>query len=156
MKQIIVSFLLVALSFPIFAETSIPASTSTAQETFTLTVHATQGSQVRILNPDVKENGFILKPNTYEVLITYDNSEFKKQVDIIDEDVTLYVSFIEVTPELRRSNSCKNMKNCAQAYYQFEQRGDRGLDRDDDGIPCENICKKLENFVFINEPTTEK
>ncbi len=36
--------------------------------------------------------------------------------------------------------TCKKMKSCAEARYHFEQCGNKSLDRDRDGIPCENIC----------------
>lgn len=35
---------------------------------------------------------------------------------------------------------CKYMKSCAEARYQFEKCGNVSLDRDKDGIPCENLC----------------
>ena len=35
---------------------------------------------------------------------------------------------------------CKHMSSCAEARYQFKQCGHKGLDRDRDGIPCENVC----------------
>ena len=35
---------------------------------------------------------------------------------------------------------CKYMTSCAEARYQFKQCGHKGLDRDNDGIPCENVC----------------
>ena len=37
--------------------------------------------------------------------------------------------------------TCKKMKNCEEACRYF-LNGDRGLDRDKDGIPCENVCHK--------------
>ena len=35
---------------------------------------------------------------------------------------------------------CKNMSSCAEARYKLEQCGISSLDRDGDGIPCENVC----------------
>ncbi|MDD2653032.1 MAG: excalibur calcium-binding domain-containing protein [Sulfurimonas sp.] len=35
---------------------------------------------------------------------------------------------------------CKYMTSCDEAYYQMNVCGHAGLDRDHDGIPCENIC----------------
>ncbi len=42
---------------------------------------------------------------------------------------------------LEAKKYCKNMKNCQEAckYY---NGGDYRLDRDNDGIPCENVCSK--------------
>ena len=37
-------------------------------------------------------------------------------------------------------NYCKYMTDCKEAYYKLEQCGMKALDRDRDGIPCENIC----------------
>lgn len=37
---------------------------------------------------------------------------------------------------------CKNMSSCSEAYYRFKTCGQKKLDRDDDGIPCENVCGK--------------
>jgi len=36
--------------------------------------------------------------------------------------------------------SCKNMSSCEEAYYQLKTCGYGRLDRDKDGVPCENIC----------------
>ena len=38
------------------------------------------------------------------------------------------------------SKYCKNMVSCAEARYKFEYCGHSNLDRDNDGIPCENVC----------------
>lgn len=35
---------------------------------------------------------------------------------------------------------CKNMDSCEQAEFALKQCGMRNLDRDRDGIPCENVC----------------
>ncbi|PJG86577.1 excalibur calcium-binding domain-containing protein [Conservatibacter flavescens] len=37
---------------------------------------------------------------------------------------------------------CKEIKSCAEAKYYLNQCGESRLDRDGDGIPCENICGK--------------
>lgn len=36
---------------------------------------------------------------------------------------------------------CKAMSSCAEARYKLEQCGHTRLDRDNDGIPCENVCQ---------------
>ena len=36
---------------------------------------------------------------------------------------------------------CKNMKSCAEACM-YLKKGYKSLDRDRDGIPCENVCSK--------------
>lgn len=37
---------------------------------------------------------------------------------------------------------CKQMDSCEQARFYLNQCGADKLDRDNDGIPCENICGK--------------
>lgn len=37
---------------------------------------------------------------------------------------------------------CKQMSSCAEACYYLTQCGYSGLDRDKDGIPCENVCRR--------------
>ena len=36
--------------------------------------------------------------------------------------------------------SCKDMLSCDEAYFQYQQCGNIGLDHDKNGIPCESIC----------------
>jgi len=35
---------------------------------------------------------------------------------------------------------CKYMSSCAEAIYKWRTCGHASLDRDRDGVPCENIC----------------
>lgn len=35
---------------------------------------------------------------------------------------------------------CRNIRSCDEAYYLLKHCGMRNLDRDHDGVPCENIC----------------
>ena len=35
---------------------------------------------------------------------------------------------------------CKYMTSCKEAYYKLNTCGHSSLDRDRDGVPCENIC----------------
>ncbi|WP_204230882.1 excalibur calcium-binding domain-containing protein [Aeromonas salmonicida] len=35
---------------------------------------------------------------------------------------------------------CKDMGSCEEAEFALEQCGRSRLDRDKDGIPCENVC----------------
>ncbi|UXN38081.1 excalibur calcium-binding domain-containing protein [Avibacterium paragallinarum] len=37
---------------------------------------------------------------------------------------------------------CKQMKSCEQAKFYLNQCGAGRLDRDNDGVPCENVCGK--------------
>lgn len=36
--------------------------------------------------------------------------------------------------------TCSEMSSCEEAYYHLNACGNRRLDRDKDGVPCENIC----------------
>lgn len=56
----------------------------------------------------------------------------------------------EVPPEKRfrkdnrysgNKRSCKEMSSCSEAMYYLRELGLRSLDRDGDGIPCENLCR---------------
>ena len=37
--------------------------------------------------------------------------------------------------------TCSKIASCSEAYYQLNTCGNKSLDRDRDGIPCETICK---------------
>ncbi|WP_109077307.1 excalibur calcium-binding domain-containing protein [Aggregatibacter kilianii] len=37
---------------------------------------------------------------------------------------------------------CKEMRSCSEAKYHLNVCGEGRLDRDKDGIPCENVCRK--------------
>lgn len=36
---------------------------------------------------------------------------------------------------------CKAMASCQEAVWRLDHCGDGKLDRDNDGLPCENVCK---------------
>ena len=36
---------------------------------------------------------------------------------------------------------CKDMSSCEEAEFALKQCGKKQLDRDKDGIPCENVCE---------------
>lgn len=36
---------------------------------------------------------------------------------------------------------CKDMSSCEEAEFYFNECGYKDLDRDNDGIPCESLCK---------------
>ena len=38
------------------------------------------------------------------------------------------------------SRTCSQMSSCEEAEFALEQCGRAKLDRDKDGIPCENVC----------------
>lgn len=37
---------------------------------------------------------------------------------------------------------CKEMVSCAEARFHLTKCGRKSLDRDGDGLPCENVCKR--------------
>ena len=37
---------------------------------------------------------------------------------------------------------CKEMRSCAEAKYHLNVCAEGRLDRDKDGIPCENVCRR--------------
>ena len=40
------------------------------------------------------------------------------------------------------SKYCKEMSSCAEAKFHLNECGESRLDRDHDGVPCENVCRK--------------
>lgn len=36
---------------------------------------------------------------------------------------------------------CKEMRSCAEAKFHLNECGESRLDRDGDGMPCENVCR---------------
>jgi len=60
---------------------------------------------------------------------------------------TKVVKKVKPRPTTKKSHSfdceqkyCKDMSSCKEARYKLEQCGHDQLDRDGDGIPCENVC----------------
>lgn len=37
---------------------------------------------------------------------------------------------------------CKDMTSCAEARFHMTECKQTNLDRDGDGVPCENVCKR--------------
>ena len=37
---------------------------------------------------------------------------------------------------------CKEMSSCAETKYHLNECGEGRLDRDGDGVPCENVCRR--------------
>ena len=44
-------------------------------------------------------------------------------------------------PPFQCKRTCGQMSSCDEAYYNLRVCGNRSLDRDKDGIPCESICR---------------
>jgi len=47
-----------------------------------------------------------------------------------------------LTQQCGKKRYCKQMRNCREACYYFLKCGLSKLDRDKDGIPCENVCSQ--------------
>ncbi|MEM5557276.1 excalibur calcium-binding domain-containing protein [Aliarcobacter cryaerophilus] len=43
--------------------------------------------------------------------------------------------------ECKQKKYCKEIASCKEAKFYLEVCGHLNLDRDKDGIPCENVCK---------------
>lgn len=57
----------------------------------------------------------------------------------------MFLSFIAVVYAKEKfqcegKRTCKEMNSCEEARFYLTQCGVKSLDRDNDGIPCENIC----------------
>jgi hypothetical protein len=52
----------------------------------------------------------------------------------------LFLGFMLLTfPATAGAKTCKEFRTCEEAKQAFKA-GDKKLDRDNDGIPCENLC----------------
>ena len=47
-----------------------------------------------------------------------------------------------LTQQCGKKRYCKQMRSCREACYYFLKCGLSKLDRDKDGIPCENVCSR--------------
>lgn len=50
------------------------------------------------------------------------------------------ISAVFILPVTAQAASCKQARNCDEAVEMW-CNGYSGADRDDDGIPCENVCR---------------
>ncbi len=57
---------------------------------------------------------------------------------------------LRLSPVLIRGITCKQVSSFEEAV-QIWCRGYSGADRDDDGIPCENVCRSLEQVNRIRQ-----
>ncbi|GEM_PF-955614 len=80
----------------------------------------------------------------------------KKIMSVLGLAITLFVIFMAVKEMVEEKPSkiidgrkiecgscgyCSEIKSCAEAYFLLNQCGCSSLDRDKDGIPCENLCR---------------
>lgn len=66
--------------------------------------------------------------------------------------VSAIVALALVLPEAAHAFTCKAAKSCAEAVEEW-CGGYYGADRDDDGIPCENVCRSLAQVAKIKKQT---
>lgn len=79
-----------------------------------------------------------------------------KIMNVLGAAITLFVIFMAVKEMVEEKLSkiidgrkiecgscgyCSEIKSCAEAYFLLNQCGCSSLDRDKDGIPCENLCR---------------
>lgn len=79
-----------------------------------------------------------------------------KIMNVLGAAITLFVIFMVVKEMVEEKPSkiidgrkiecgscgyCSEIKSCAEAYFLLSQCGCSSLDRDKDGIPCENLCR---------------
>jgi hypothetical protein len=57
---------------------------------------------------------------------------------------------LRISPVPIRGITCKQVGSCEEAV-QIWCNGYSGADRDDDGIPCENVCHSLEQVNQIRQ-----
>lgn len=50
------------------------------------------------------------------------------------------------------SKTCTQIATCDEAYYQLNTCGCSARDTDDDGVPCESLCKSNTTAVVAEEP----
>jgi hypothetical protein len=64
--------------------------------------------------------------------------------------MALYINKTKLSPPKQKPQSefscqdkrtCGTMKSCQEAYYHLNECGNKRLDSDKDGVPCESICK---------------
>lgn len=44
-------------------------------------------------------------------------------------------------PFCGEKTECRQMADCAEAQFHYSQCGETRLDRDGDGVPCEELCR---------------
>jgi len=108
---------------------------------YSFNINATPSdSTIKIINITPKyEPGIKLKAGKYDVSVAKKGYEkWRKWVEIVDSDLS-----IDVVLKSKYScdkKYCKNMSSCEEAYYKLNTCGHGRLDRDNDGVPCENVC----------------
>lgn len=56
----------------------------------------------------------------------------------------MVVFIILFIPAIAGAKSCKKYKSCSEVINDYPNGNFGRKDRDKDGIPCENVCKSLE------------
>jgi hypothetical protein len=45
---------------------------------------------------------------------------------------------------------CSDMRSCEHAYYMLIEQHYFGLDRDADGVPCESVCRSVDDDAAVD------
>jgi hypothetical protein len=123
---------------------------------FTVNVRPSD-STVKIMNITPKyKPGIQLKAGKYDVLVERKGrKQWRKWIEIVNADLSVDVTLKKASKRKKVSKpkktskrkfgscarkNCGSMRSCKEAYYHLRTCGNRRLDRDKDGIPCEKIC----------------
>ncbi len=118
---------------------------------FSLTVEAEPtDSTVKIMNIGPKyKHGIKLTLGKYDVVVQRKGYEKWRKLVTVTKDKVVKVKLKPASKKKPVASKpkyscgkkyCKNMSSCEEAYYKLNTCGHKRLDRDGDGIPCENIC----------------
>jgi len=84
-----------------------------------------------------------------KLLLDVRDSFFEKTINIILFVMLFYLCIMinHVSDQLsedkvQTKTYCYEMESCTEAKYYLEKFNIKNLDKDNDGIPCESICKK--------------
>ncbi len=150
--------------FASFVEQQLTVAQSNKQ-VYHLKVNAVpSNSVIKVMNikPKYRHN-MSLYPGKYDVLVQNNGYKPKRQwIEIRDRDVTINVTLQKAMKSLYRKalgryktesrqkkvgklgcsprKSCGTVVSCEEAYYHLRNCGNKRMDRDKDGVPCESIC----------------
>ena len=121
-------------------------------------------SIIKVMNIKPKyQNNMSLPQGKYDILVEKDGYKPERQwIEIRDGDITLNVTLQKAMKSFYRKSigkyktesyqrkpeklgcspkkSCGTVTSCEEAYFHLKNCGNRRMDKDKDGIPCESIC----------------
>jgi len=97
-------------------------------------------TSVEVPTPDIKQN---IVEDTPTILPDPSDYQNESDTELYDaEDVYATPKPAERSGySCNCSKTCKAMASCDEAYYQLNSCGCSARDGDDDGIPCESLCR---------------